>query len=190
MSRRRPLSSTGPARCWRLRCAHQPTTQAGPFDAISDSMWRRRSYSSGLRLLLLPALCLLRRFLASRFRFSLLRHLCPPSLWDGDLGTVQSRIDVHCTPITTAQRKKQRLRLRKRVCAARATRGSAFLHTQRRHHPRFERILDAHACKKFRHCRNADVIWVFPPSCFLFQATTRAQMFKRFARFQPQNVPD
>jgi hypothetical protein len=28
---------------------------------------------------------------------------CPPSHRDGDYGTVQSRIDVHCTPITTAQ---------------------------------------------------------------------------------------
>jgi hypothetical protein len=43
----------------------------------------------------------------------------------GDVGTVPSRIDVHCTPITTAQRKKQRFRLTKCVrdakfCAARS----------------------------------------------------------------------
>ena len=33
----------------------------------------------------------------------------------GDVGTVQSRIDMHCIPITPARQKKHRLRLTKRV---------------------------------------------------------------------------
>ncbi|HEX3578595.1 MAG TPA: hypothetical protein VHY33_08535, partial [Thermoanaerobaculia bacterium] len=37
---------------------------------------------------------------------------CPPSHDEmAIIGTVQSRIDMHCAPITTAQRKKQRIRL-------------------------------------------------------------------------------
>jgi len=34
----------------------------------------------------------------------------------GDVGTVQSRIDLHCIPITPAQQKKHRYRLTARIC--------------------------------------------------------------------------
>jgi hypothetical protein len=56
------------------------------------------------KLLLLPTFC---RLLRCRFlRFSLLRHCCPPSVSvDGDIGAVQSRIDPHYNPITTAGKK-------------------------------------------------------------------------------------
>jgi hypothetical protein len=37
------------------------------------------------------------------------------AMWDGDIGTVQSRIDLHCIRITLQLRKKKRFRLTKCV---------------------------------------------------------------------------
>jgi hypothetical protein len=37
------------------------------------------------------------------------------AMMSGDVGTVQSRIDVHCNPITPAQQKKHRYRLTERI---------------------------------------------------------------------------
>ena len=97
-SRRRPLSSTGagPSR----EIVDPSSTAAGPCDAIFDTCdvedrLRRR-------LLLLPTLC---RFLRLSFRFSLLRHCCPPSLSGWRYRSVQSRIDPHYIRITTAGKK-------------------------------------------------------------------------------------
>jgi hypothetical protein len=60
-----------PARLGRY-CS--PSTSAGPCDAILDTSGAEDRLRR--RLLLLPTL----RFLRFRFRFSLLRHCCPPSL--------------------------------------------------------------------------------------------------------------
>lgn len=40
-------------------------------------------------------------------------------MMSGDVGTVQSRIDMHCIPITTQRSKNQRCRLTNRICTAR-----------------------------------------------------------------------
>jgi hypothetical protein len=54
------------------------------------------------------------------------------------VASVRSRIEAHCTVIITAQRKKQRLHLRKSVCAARRQRAfastPASTSTSRAHH--------------------------------------------------------
>ena len=75
-SRRRPLSYTGAGASWQII---DPTaTPAGPCNATfgsCDAEDRQQRH-----LLLLPALCLLRRLLRRCFRLSLLRHCCPPSL--------------------------------------------------------------------------------------------------------------
>ena len=78
------------------------STPAGPVRRDPRHMRCRRPLR--LCLLLLPTL---RRLFRRRFlRFSLLRHCCPPSLSvDGDIGAVQSRIDPHYNPITTAGEK-------------------------------------------------------------------------------------
>jgi hypothetical protein len=89
-SRRRPLSYT------RADAPGQiidPTaTPAGPCNATfgsCDTEDRQQRH-----LLLLPALCLLRRLLRRCFRLSLLRHCCPPSLsgWRHRYSAVANRL--------------------------------------------------------------------------------------------------
>ena len=86
----------------RPAAASIASTSAGPVRRDPRHMRCRRPLR--LCLLLLPTL---RRLFRRRFlRFSLLRHCCPPSLSvDGDIGAVQSRIDPHYNPITTAGKK-------------------------------------------------------------------------------------
>jgi len=86
----------------RPAAASIASTLAGPVWSDPRHMRCRRPLR--LWLLLLPTFC---RLLRCRFlRFSLLRHCCPPSVSvDGDIGAVQSRIDPHYNPITTAGKK-------------------------------------------------------------------------------------
>ena len=86
--RRRPLPSTGtgPPRSDRrsvLGVGHHVVRDLR-LDEVEDRLQRQ--------LLLLPTLC---RFLRLSFRFSLLRHCCPPSFEWMAILIVQSRIDSH-----------------------------------------------------------------------------------------------
>ena len=85
-----PCRSPVPARLSQI--VDPPSTPAGPCDAISDLKRSRRPISR--RLLLLPTL---RRFLRLSFRFSLLRHCCPPSLsgWRHRCSAVANRSALH-----------------------------------------------------------------------------------------------
>ena len=98
-----------------------PGRQAPPACKTRSSNPMRPKIVMRLALLLLPALRLLRRLLRRRLRLTLLCHCCPPSLRDGMFICVPSRIDVHCTLITTAQWTKQRIHLTKRLRESRAT---------------------------------------------------------------------
>src|SRR5271169_2302369 len=100
-SRRRPLWFTGAGQPRKI-IAIRPSTSAGPCDPIFDSREikdRRRR-----RLLLLPS-GLLRLSLRLSFRFSLLRHCCPPSLsgWRYRYSAVANRSAL---PSRLLQRKK------------------------------------------------------------------------------------
>ena len=89
-SRRRPLSYTRAGAPGQII---DPTaTPAGPCNATfgsCDTEDRQQRH-----LLLLPALCLLRRLLRRCFRLSLLRHCCPPSLsgWRHRYSAVANRL--------------------------------------------------------------------------------------------------
>ena len=100
-SRRRPLLFTGAGQP-RAIMTTLPTS-AGPCDPIFDSREikdRRRR-----RLLLLPS-GLLRLSLRLSFRFSLLRHCCPPSLSGWRYSVQCSRESIRTTfRITTAKKK-------------------------------------------------------------------------------------
>jgi len=102
------------------------------------ALWHRRLLSSkpigrAALLLLLRGFplrlfrCLLRRCL----RLTFLGHaaLLATIKWL-DVVTVQSRIDVHYISITTVRRKKQRLRLTKRIWGALAPHRSSVLRRQ------------------------------------------------------------
>jgi hypothetical protein len=115
-SRRRPLSSTGAGRVEaRSRCAHRSSTRAGPCDAVIDVV-RSRRLRSGARLLLLPALGLLRALLRClRHLPSLLRHaaLLAVSEWRCRNSARGDR--EHCLRITTARQKCQHFRITARA---------------------------------------------------------------------------
>jgi len=75
---RAPVSPTPSGVDWagnvEMRCAHRSSTRAGPFDAVIDVV-RSRRLMRGARLLLLPALGLLRALFRCLRRLpSLLRH--------------------------------------------------------------------------------------------------------------------
>src|SRR5262245_37125763 len=73
LSRRRPRGVDWAGNV-ETRCAHRASTRAGPFDAVIDVV-RSRRLMRAARLLLLPALGLLRAFLRGLRRLrSLLRH--------------------------------------------------------------------------------------------------------------------
>jgi hypothetical protein len=89
-SRRRPLSYTRAGTSWQII---DPTaTAAGPCNATFGSCDAENRQQR--HLLLLPALCLLRRLLRRCFRLSLLRHCCPPSLsgWRHRYSAVANRL--------------------------------------------------------------------------------------------------
>jgi len=91
-SRRRPLVFTGAGQPREI-IATLPTS-AGPCDLASD--FRETEDQRRHQLLLLPGR-LLRRFLRLSFRFSLLRHCCPPSLsgWRYRCSAVANRSALH-----------------------------------------------------------------------------------------------
>jgi len=101
-SRRRPLSYTGAGASWQII---DPTaTPAGPCNATfgsCDAEDRQQRH-----LLLLPALCLLRRLLRRCFRLSLLRHCCPPSLsgWRHRYSAVANRLALASDYTTEAKK--------------------------------------------------------------------------------------
>src|SRR5947207_5617434 len=73
LSRRRPRGVDWAGNA-EVRCAHRSSTRAGPFDAVIDVV-RSRRLMRGARLLLLPALGLLRALFRCLRRLpSLLRH--------------------------------------------------------------------------------------------------------------------
>ena len=134
-----------------------PGRQAPPACKTRSSNPMRPKIVMRLALLLLPALRLLRRLLRRRLRLTLLCHCCPPSLRDGLFICVPSRIDVHCTLITTAQWTKQRIHLTKRACESRSVRSA----TMRRHATNATSTLHLHSradscAQKIAHRTNSD----------------------------------
>lgn len=89
-------------------------THTGPYDAIFDDVRvEDQEVASDYRLFL--RVFFFADFAAFFLRFAIAALL---AMYHGGCRiSVRSRIDTHCIPITTAQRKKQRLRLMKRVRA-------------------------------------------------------------------------
>lgn len=117
-SRRRPPSSSSRRRDHECASRNPIFSAAGLYDATLRPNSKSKIVKRPYALLLLPALRLLRGFLRGglRFRLTLLRHCCPPGCderWRHQVRAIANR--QHCTAITTAQRKKQRLRLTKRI---------------------------------------------------------------------------
>ena len=159
-SRRRPPSSngTGPSR----EIIDPPSTSAGPCDAVFHLNRRRRP--TRRRLFLLPTL---RRFLRLSFRFSSLRHCCPPSLsgWRYRCSAVAnrsalqpdyySRKKITVTPLNFVCRRRRRAR---RTDRAKTLRRVAVR----------KNFFGARCCRTtFATGENADEICVFATLYFL-----------------------
>src|SRR5262249_17525032 len=112
----------------QTQCADYSMTHTGPYDAISDTRGRRSGSSVRLKLPL-PALHLLRCFRRCLLPSS--SHCCPPSHGSWRVSHQHaSRIDTCCIRFTTAQRKKQRYRLTKRVREREVTRWDAIVRSK------------------------------------------------------------
>lgn len=117
-SRRRPLSSNRVRGIRVATASRDRLTTLAPARMTSLTMTSKIRSQRRLELLLL--LRCLRRFLLT------FRHCCPPSHVTWRVShSVHSRIDMHCTVITTAQRKKPRLHLMKSVRASPSARRHA-----------------------------------------------------------------
>src|SRR5438270_13390655 len=102
LSRRRPRGVDWAGNV-EMRCAHRSSTRAGPFDAVIDVV-RSRRLMRGARLLLLPALGLLRALFRCLRRLpSLLRHAALLAMSEWRLSSSARGDREHCTGITTAR---------------------------------------------------------------------------------------